>query len=116
MQSSRELLEAIYAAFNTRQIDMVLARLHPNVDWPNGMEGGRVHGRENVREYWLRQWKTLDPHVEPMNFTDGELGRTVVEVHQVVHDLDGNLLADKMVGHIFRIEKGLVKRFDIRGE
>jgi hypothetical protein len=33
----------------------------------------------------------------------------------MVRDLDGNLLADKMVGHIFRIEKGLIQRFDIRG-
>ena len=38
----------------------------------------------------------------------------VVEVHQVVRDLNGNLLADKMVGHVFRIESGLIKRFDIQ--
>jgi hypothetical protein len=37
-----------------------------------------------------------------------------VEVHQVVHDLDGALLLDQMVGHIFRIKDGLVRRFDIR--
>jgi hypothetical protein len=28
--------------------------------------------------------------------------------------LNGNLLSDKMVGHAFRIEAGLIKRFDIR--
>jgi len=39
----------------------------------------------------------------------------IVEVHQVVRDLNGNLLADKMVGHVFRIEDGFVKRFYIRG-
>jgi hypothetical protein len=39
----------------------------------------------------------------------------VVEVHQVVRDLNGNLLADKVVGHVFRIENRLIKRFDIRG-
>jgi hypothetical protein len=38
-----------------------------------------------------------------------------VEVHQVVRDLDGNLLADRIVGHVFRIESGLIKRFEIRG-
>jgi hypothetical protein len=38
----------------------------------------------------------------------------VAEIHQVVRDLNGNLLADKMVGHVFRIENGLIKRFDIR--
>jgi hypothetical protein len=28
--------------------------------------------------------------------------------------LKGNMLSDKTVGHIFRIEGGLIKRFDIR--
>jgi hypothetical protein len=42
-------------------------------------------------------------------------GELVVEVHQVVLDLNGNLLADQMVGRVFRIENGLIERFDIRG-
>jgi hypothetical protein len=36
-------------------------------------------------------------------------------VHQSVRDLAGKVLVDQMVGHIFRIEGGLIKRFDIRG-
>jgi hypothetical protein len=39
----------------------------------------------------------------------------IVEVHLVVTDLKGNLLDDRMVGHIFQLENGLIKRFDIRG-
>jgi hypothetical protein len=31
-----------------------------------------------------------------------------------VRDLQGTLLAERMVGHIFWMEDGLVKRFDIR--
>jgi hypothetical protein len=38
-----------------------------------------------------------------------------IEVHQIVRDLKGKVLVDQRVGHIFRIENGLVKRFDIRG-
>jgi hypothetical protein len=29
------------------------------------MDGGYVHGREAVREYWTRQWTMVSPHVEP---------------------------------------------------
>ena len=58
----------------------------------------------------------IDPHVEPIEFSNSPEGEVVVEVHQVVRDLNGNLLADKMVGHMFRIENGLIKRFDIRGQ
>ena len=44
-------LRDLYAAFNARDVDAVLAHVHPDVDWPNAFEGGRVHGREAVREY-----------------------------------------------------------------
>ncbi|MBV8571147.1 MAG: nuclear transport factor 2 family protein [Acidobacteriaceae bacterium] len=112
--SNEELLKAAYAAFNRRDINAVLGLMHPEVDWPNGMEGGRVHGHSQVREYWKRQWGILNPHVEPLTIKDEAAGGTVVEVHQVVRDLAGNLLADQMVEHVYSIREGLIERMDIR--
>jgi len=66
MRADNELLTAAYAAFNRRDIDAVLELMSPDVDWPNGMEGGRVHGHREVRAYWTRQWAVVDPHVEPV--------------------------------------------------
>jgi hypothetical protein len=114
MSSEVELLERVYDRFNSRDMDSVLAALHHDVTWANGMEGGHVLGRDEVRSYWTRQWAMLDPRVEPVEFSLGQEGEIVVEVHQVIRDLRGNVLADKMVGHIFRIENGLIRRFDIR--
>jgi hypothetical protein len=109
------LLRRIYERFNARDMEAVLASLDEDVLWANGMEGGHVHGRGGVRSYWTRQWGMVDPHVEPVAFAEGPSGEVIVEVHQVVHDLQGKLLVDQMVGHIFLIENGLVRRFDIRG-
>ena len=109
-----EFLKQVYQRFNARDIEAVLAALHPDVTWANGMEGGHVHGREAVRSYWTRQWATVDPRVEPTAFSTGVDGETIVEVHQTVRDLQGAVLVDQMVGHIFRIENGLIMRFDIR--
>jgi SnoaL-like domain len=114
MDSKEELLRATYKAFNARQIDDVLANLHPLVDWPNGMEGGRIHGREDVRDYWTRQWKMLDPHVEPITITEHATGETDVEVQQVVRDLAGNLLVDQIVHHVYTIRHGLIEKMEIR--
>ena len=114
MSSEVKLLEQIYDRFDARDMDSVLAAMHYDVVWANGMEGGHLVGRDEVRSYWTRQWAMVDPRVEPVEFSPGREGEIVVEVHQVVRDLSGNLLADKMVGHIFRIENGLIKRFDIR--
>ena len=114
MQSRSEQLRAVYAAFNRRDVEEVLASMRPDVDWPNGMEGGRVHGRDEVRAYWRRQWGILDPHVEPVRMEDDENGNTVVQVHQVVRDLSGKILKDQIVQHVYSFRDGLIERMDIR--
>jgi len=115
MSREVEVLKLLYARFNARDLEAVLTALREDVIWANGMEGGHVRGRDGVRSYWKRQWAMIDPHVEPVDFATGSDGEVVVEVHQIVRDLQGKVLVDQMVGHIFQIENGLVKRFDIRG-
>jgi ketosteroid isomerase-like protein len=113
MTSDEQLIQQLYHGFNARDIDAVLSRLAENVIWANGMDGGHVHGREAVRAYWMQQWSTIDPHVEPTNIAQEGDSSTVVDVHQVVHDLQGTLLLEETVRHVFRITGGLVSRFDI---
>lgn len=114
MPDEVELLRRVYALFNGREIESVLAAMHPDVVWANGMEGGHVHGRDEVRSYWKRQWAIIDPHVEPIDISSNGKGEVIVNVHQVVHDLKGNLLADRRVIHVFQVRNGLIERFDIR--
>jgi len=108
------LLERAYAAFNARDLEAALAVMHPDVDWPNGMEGGRVSGHAGIRAYWTRQWGSIDPTVEPTRFTATNDGRVAVEVHQVVRDLAGNILKDAMVQHVYAFDGGLIKSMEIR--
>jgi SnoaL-like domain len=114
MSNNVELLKLLYEGFNARDIETVLAAMHEDVLWANGMEGGYVRGREGVRSYWTRQWAMIDPHVEPIGFSTGPDEEVVVDVHQIVLDLTGNLLSDQRVDHTYWIEDGLIKRFDIR--
>jgi hypothetical protein len=108
------LLKSVYDAFNARDIEVVLNALHPQVDWPNGWEGGRMHGRSAVCAYWTRQWEAIDPHVEPVAFRADEPGRTIVDVHAVVRDRQGNVIADEMIQHIYVVEEGLIRSMEIR--
>jgi hypothetical protein len=73
-----------------------------------------VHGREAVRSYWTRQFARIDPRVEPVRFTPGPGGWTVVDVHQVVRDRAGAVLKDEIVQHAYLIEDGLVRTMEIR--
>jgi ketosteroid isomerase-like protein len=108
-----DLLRRAYEAFNARDIDSALALMHPDVDWPNGMEGGRVLGRAAVREYWTRQFQVIDSRVEPEGFTTDADGRVAVDVHQVVHDAAGELLSDGHVKHVYTVRDGLIERMEI---
>ncbi len=89
--SSIDLLKRAYDTFNRRDIDGALKTMTPDVEWPNGMEGGTVHGHEGVRAYWTRQWGMINPHVDPVTFSDESDGRVTIGVHQVVRDLTGKV-------------------------
>jgi ketosteroid isomerase-like protein len=112
--AGRDLLVKVYSAFNRRDVESILAVMHPDVEWPNGMEGGWVHGQEGVRAYWTRQWSLVDPHVEPVAFKTDEDGRIVVDVHQVVRDLAGTVLIDRTVQHAYLLNDGLIRSMEIR--
>jgi hypothetical protein len=114
MSNNVELLKRLYSDFNARKMESLLAAMHPDVVWANGMEGGYVYGREGVRDYWTRQWAIIDPQVEPVGFTPNEPDTIEVEVHQVVRDLEGNTVVDRMVDHVFHLEDGLIRKFEIR--
>ncbi len=113
MDERERLLRRLYEAFNARDVDRVLAFVHDEVDWPNAWEGGRVRGRPAVREYWARQFEAIDPWVEPEGFTREDDGRLAVDVHQVVRDRAGKLLADRNVRHVYTFREGLVERMDV---
>jgi len=108
-----ELLRAAYAAFNSRDIDAALALMTSDVAWPRAFKGGFVQGQQAIRAYWTEQWSEIDPHVEPVNFYPEETGCILVEVHQVVHDLAGALLADEHVGHRFTMDHGLIQKMEV---
>ncbi|HEY1189026.1 MAG TPA: nuclear transport factor 2 family protein [Gemmata sp.] len=108
-----ELLRAAYAAFNARDIAAALATMAPDVIWPKAFKGGFACGHQEVRTYWTEQWSEIDPRVEPITFHPEGAGRTLVEVHQVVQDRAGAVVADGRVGHRFTIESGLIRTMEV---
>lgn len=114
VSSDEEILRAAYTAFNARDVEAALELMHPEVDWPNAWEGGRVVGREAVGDYWRRQFESISSTVEPERFDRDPDGSIAVTVHQVVRDAKTNeLQADTHVLHRYRLEDGLVVRMDV---
>ena len=108
-----QLLRAAYAAFNARDIGAALALMTADVTWPKAFKGGFVRGPDEIRAYWTEQWSEIDPRVEPIAFYPQDASQILVDVHQVVRDLAGSVLADEHVGHRFTINNGLIQAMEV---
>jgi hypothetical protein len=95
-------------------MERLMTVMHTDIAWPNGMDGGTVIEHAALRDYWSRQWSLLDPRVEPLQIAAESDGRVAVTVHQLVDDLNGDLLRDAVLRHVYQFEEGLNKFMEIR--
>jgi hypothetical protein len=116
MTDTKTIIEQAYSAFNKRDIDGALALMTQDVSWPRASEGGKVVGKEEIRAYWTRQWGEFDPYVEPLAMTEEDGGKTRVRVHQLVKSLQGDVLSDSEVLHVFTVNSGLIVAMDLGDE
>jgi hypothetical protein len=114
LRSDEDILRAAYEAFNARELETVLELMHPEVDWPNAWEGGRVAGREAVAAYWTRQFGEISSTVTPDRIDRHPDGAIIVTVHQVVRDATTDeIQSDTHVLHRWQLEDGLIVRMDV---
>src|SRR5438132_8269046 len=116
MADTKTIIEQAYSAFNKRDIDGAFALMTKDVSWPKASEGGKVVGKEEIRAYWTRQWGEFDPHVEPLAMTEEDVGKTRVRVHQLVKSLQGDVLSDSEVLHVFTVNSSLIAAMDLGDE
>lgn len=112
MDSLNNFFTKLYKNFNERNIDPIIANMTDNVKWANGMEGGYVYGGDAVKEYWTRQFTMVSSNVTPLKI-DSENEVVKIKVHQVVHNLNGKLLADEFVYHFFYLKDNKIAEFHI---
>ncbi|MES1219110.1 MAG: nuclear transport factor 2 family protein [Bacteroidota bacterium] len=112
METLNTFFGELYQNFNDCKIDIVISNMTDDVKWANGMEGGHVYGHDGVKEYWKRQFSMVSANVTPLKIdTENEVVK--IKVHQVVHDLNGQLLADEMVYHFFNLKENKIVEFNI---
>lgn len=116
MAETKALIEQAYSAFNKRDSNGALALMTDDVSWPKASEGGRIVGKEEIRAYWTRQWSEFDPHVEPLAIREADGGKVRVRVHQLVKSLQGDVLSDSEVLHVFTMKNGLIAAMDLGDE
>jgi len=58
--------------------------------------------------------EAIDPHVDPVSFETDESGSIIVKVHALIRDLEGNIVSDGHVVHVYQFEDGLIRSMEIR--
>lgn len=109
----QQLIKKAYAAFNARDIDTALSTFHPDVEWPKAFEGGYVKGHEEICAYWTRQWSEINPTVDPIAVKERPNGTFEITVHQLVKDLQGTVLFDGTVKHIYTVQENLLRKMTV---
>ncbi|MCB1488216.1 MAG: nuclear transport factor 2 family protein [Bauldia sp.] len=113
MTDHRDVLMDMYRAFNERDMERATEFLAPDVDWPNAETGGREHGRTAVRAYWEKQWTGTNPRIEPLEIDVVSEKTARVRVHQFICALDGAVLDDRKLEHLYTFDGNFVSRMVI---
>lgn len=114
MAGEQALLMRLYEAYRIRDIDALLAMMHPDVEWATGTDGAYLTGHDALRADLAGQWAETAPYLDPLSFSVTRNDRTAVQVVETVRDMQGRRLSERTIGHIVTIRDGLVVRLDIR--
>ena len=109
-----ERVRDLYQAFNERDLDAVTAAMTSDVDWPNGWEGGRLVGRDAVRDYWERQWAHIRPTTTVRSIGERPDGTVEAKVRLTVRDPAGTVLSRTDVMHVYAFDGALVQRMTVQ--
>jgi len=108
VRHERAQLKKVYAAFNTRDLGALAPMLHPDVEWPNGLEGGTVRGRQAVLDYFARQFETMNPDARLIGVRFEPPARLVADLQYAVKDLRGQVWSDTRATLAYDFRDGLL--------
>jgi ketosteroid isomerase-like protein len=111
MDARRALLLRLYKAIDAKNVDAVVALLHPDVDFPDQLnEDKRLHGLAEVRSYYERAFSLIAGENTLTAFHARPDGTAEVRIHHHVTSLD--LWHDGPVDYSFSFRDGLIARLD----
>ena len=92
---------------------MVLLRAEPRRGLAERLAGRSPARAGRGARLLERQWSELHAQVEAGEITARPDGTIAVAVHQTVRELDGSLLSEGDVVHVYTFHDGLIARMDV---
>jgi hypothetical protein len=109
MDSASDLVHRFLDAVDRRDLDAVSSLIHPEGRFADYMTRGEVVGPDGIRDFHVRLFQSLNPHVDKISITPMKDGRVYAVLQVSVHDHAGHLWSDTRVHVIYDIVDGLIK-------
>lgn len=106
--AQQAVLARSYEAMNAQDIEGVRATLHPDADWPDTLEGGRLQGREAIVAHYRQLFALTRPNIQLIRVVDEAPGVLEVEVQLLVQDHKGHIWSDTRARLTYRFKDGLL--------
>jgi len=113
MPARRRLLVEVYDAFNARDLEGLSRAFHADVEWPDLLDGGALHGRQTVVDYFRRQFALMRADARIIDITPLGEDQAIVHVQYAVRDAQGGLWSDTRVRLRFTFQDGLIRRMTV---
>lgn len=113
MDAKRAVLLRAYETYNSRDLVGLSALLHPDVEWPDILDGGVIAGRQTVIDYFARQFDLMVPDARLISITEEPPARLVADIQYAVKDLKGRLWSDTRATLAYDFRDGLIARLTV---
>jgi ketosteroid isomerase-like protein len=112
MNDRAALATALFEAINGQDLESAAALLHPDVDWQDVFNGGRLRGRDAVRAYWDQVFGQIALTAAALDMKPEGDDRLVMTALYTVHQRSGKLWGEGIISHIFTFRDGLISGMD----
>jgi ketosteroid isomerase-like protein len=106
------LATALFEAINGKDLESAAALLHPDADWQDVFNGGRLRGRDTVRAYWGQVFGQIALTATVLDLKVEGDDRLVMTALYTVHDRSGKLWGEDVFTHTFTFRDGLISGMD----
>jgi ketosteroid isomerase-like protein len=113
MGAGADLIARLHDAFNRRDLEGVVAMLHPDVRFRDYIDDGEVRGLDEARAFYQRVFATIAPELAFLSSEELPDGRVVTRLQVGIHDRSGHLWSDSSATVTYVLADGLVLGLDI---
>lgn len=113
MTERERCIVELRTAINALDFDAALALLHPDVDWQDIVNGGRLHGLAAVRAYWTDIRDLLTTGASPISHRLIDEDRIAVRMLHSLAGKQGKAWGEETLTQVFTFQDGLIIRMDL---